>query len=103
MSAPNVTRFDLSNRGRLTITGYDQDKLDITMSGRTDVNASGKARAVTLAISGRGDEPKKKYRDQNAACRRDVLRCPGHLKQPGTEAARPTGDGVCHFLANQHG
>jgi hypothetical protein len=55
MSAPNVTHFDLSNRGRLTITGYDQDKLDITMSGRADVNASGKARAVTLAISGRGD------------------------------------------------
>ena len=55
MSAPNINSFELNSRGHLTIANYDQDRLDITMSGRSDVNAQGKARAITLAIAGRGD------------------------------------------------
>jgi len=55
LTAPNVSRFALSGDNRLTITGFAQDQLDVDVSGRGDVTAQGRARAVTVRISGAGD------------------------------------------------
>ncbi|HUO12976.1 MAG TPA: DUF2807 domain-containing protein [Caulobacteraceae bacterium] len=55
LSAPNVRRFSISGDGSLAIAGYDQDELDVDVSGRGDVTAKGKARAARIDISGDGD------------------------------------------------
>jgi hypothetical protein len=55
MSAPNVTRFELSGSGRLAISGYKQDKLDLDISGNADVTATGETGALGLDVSGSGD------------------------------------------------
>lgn len=55
MSAPNVSRFELDGDSRLTVQNYDQDRLEIDLDGRANANVQGKARAVELTMSGRGD------------------------------------------------
>jgi len=55
MSAPNVTRFELSGAGKLAISGYKQDKLDLDISGDADVTAAGETGALGLDVSGSGD------------------------------------------------
>ncbi len=55
LTAPDVRRFALAGSGDLTIDGYDQDLLDVSVSGSGNVNARGKAKAVKLDISGESD------------------------------------------------
>ncbi|HVN01126.1 MAG TPA: DUF2807 domain-containing protein [Caulobacteraceae bacterium] len=55
MTAPAVSRFAINGDDTLTIAGYDQDGLDIDVSGRGTAKATGKARRVSLDISGDGD------------------------------------------------
>jgi hypothetical protein len=55
MSAPNVHRFAIDGDSSLSVANYDQDELDIDVSGHGDVTAKGKARAAHIDISGDGD------------------------------------------------
>ncbi len=55
MSAPNLNRFVLDGDSRLTVLNYDQDRLDIDIDGHASANVQGKARAIELTLSGRGD------------------------------------------------
>jgi Putative auto-transporter adhesin, head GIN domain len=55
MTAPDVRRFSISGDNNITIAGYDQDDLAVDVSGHGVVSAKGKARAVSLDISGDGD------------------------------------------------
>jgi hypothetical protein len=55
LTAPNVHSFAINGAGDLAINGYDQDELDVDVSGSGNVTAKGKARALKLDISGSGD------------------------------------------------
>jgi hypothetical protein len=55
LTAPNVHRFSINGDGSLAIGNYDQDQLDVEVSGHGEVTAKGKARAAHLDISGDGD------------------------------------------------
>ena len=55
MSAPNVKRFTISGDDSLSIVGFDQDSLEVSVSGHGDVTAKGKAQRAKLDISGAGD------------------------------------------------
>jgi hypothetical protein len=55
MTAPSVKRFTISGDDSLSIVGFDQDSLDVSVSGHGDVTAKGKARSAKLDISGDGD------------------------------------------------
>lgn len=55
MTAPAVRRFSIGGDGSLAIASYDQDELDIDVSGHGDVNAKGRARAARIDISGDGE------------------------------------------------
>ncbi|HEY1427520.1 MAG TPA: DUF2807 domain-containing protein, partial [Caulobacteraceae bacterium] len=55
MTAPAVKSFAINGSGSLAINGFDQDELDLDVSGSGNVTAKGKARALKLDISGNGD------------------------------------------------
>lgn len=55
VTAPSVTRFDLSGSQSLTIQDYDQPTLSIDISGSGDVTATGKTAALDLDIAGSGE------------------------------------------------
>lgn len=55
VTAPSVTRFDLSGSGRLKITDYDQAALSLDISGSGEVEATGKTTALTIDMSGSGE------------------------------------------------
>lgn len=55
LTAPNVHAFAINGSGDLAINGYDQDELDVDVTGSGNVTAKGKARALKLDISGSGD------------------------------------------------
>ena len=55
VTAPSVTRFDLSGSGSLTLQAYDQPSLSIDISGSGDVTATGKTTSVDLNIAGSGE------------------------------------------------
>jgi hypothetical protein len=54
MTAPAVTRFNMSGAGSLAIEGYKQERLSIDVSGDTEVRAVGEAKGLSLSISGSG-------------------------------------------------
>jgi hypothetical protein len=53
--APNVSTFDISGVNSLQIEGYQQSRLQLQVSGDSDVKASGQADELNLDISGSGD------------------------------------------------
>ncbi|HWA61882.1 MAG TPA: DUF2807 domain-containing protein [Caulobacteraceae bacterium] len=55
LTAPDVSRFELNNKGRLTVENYDQDRLELEMSGRSSADVSGRAKSFVLTMSGRGE------------------------------------------------
>lgn len=55
MTAPLVTRFELNGAQELTIAGYDQDRLEISLRGAGEVKAEGRARDVEVEIMGAGE------------------------------------------------
>jgi len=52
MSAPSATRFSMSGSGKLAIVNYRQARLDLDLSGDSDVSGAGQAKAVDVRISG---------------------------------------------------
>ena len=55
VTAPSISRFDLSSSGDLSIRGYDQPTLFVAIDGSGDVEASGRTEALELDISGSGE------------------------------------------------
>jgi hypothetical protein len=55
MSAPDVSRFDIGGANRLTIEGYSKDRLEVELSGSSEVTAKGVAKTVELDIGGSGE------------------------------------------------
>jgi len=55
VTAPNVKTFELAGDGDLSLHGYDQKTLDVTVSGDGSINATGHTDALKLTISGDGD------------------------------------------------
>lgn len=55
MTAPNVTSFGINGSDRLTIENYSQDRLSLDLSGSAEVTARGRARDVSIDISGSGE------------------------------------------------
>jgi hypothetical protein len=66
ITAPNVSRFELSGSGNLTIADYKQDKLEVRVSGNGDVDASGETSALTLDVSGSGDADLSRLKAKSA-------------------------------------
>ncbi len=54
MTAPDVRHFTLEGDGGLSIAGFDQDKLDLELNGDNQATVQGRARALSLDISGTG-------------------------------------------------
>ncbi len=55
VTAPNINSFDLEGSSGLKLTNYDQDTLELDISGSGEITAYGKARALELDISGSGE------------------------------------------------
>lgn len=55
ITAPNVTTFDLAGDSDLSLHGYDQKTLNLTVSGDGSINATGHTDALKLTVSGDGD------------------------------------------------
>ena len=55
VTAPSVTRFDLSGSGELVIRAYDHPSLSIDVSGSGEVTATGRTTSIALDISGSGE------------------------------------------------
>lgn len=55
LTAPGVTRFDLSGSQNLVVENYKQPRLDLGISGDAHVSAKGEAQEVRLDIAGSGD------------------------------------------------
>lgn len=55
MTAPNVTRFDMTSSAKLAIDGYRQDRLIVDLSGDGSVEARGEVKSLELSISGSGE------------------------------------------------
>lgn len=55
VTAPNVRRFASSGSGDLSITGYDQPSMSLSISGSSDVVASGRTEVLDIDIAGSGD------------------------------------------------
>jgi hypothetical protein len=55
VTSPNTHAFHLSGAEDLTIENFDQDSLDLRLSGTGHVQASGRAKHLTAQMSGAGD------------------------------------------------
>ncbi len=55
MTAPKVTRFELTGIDRLTLDGYDQDSLEISTTGMSKVTGHGKTTTLKLDMTGAGE------------------------------------------------
>ena len=55
VTAPAVKTFDLAGDGNLSLHGYDQKTLDLTVSGDGSIDATGRTDALKLTVSGDGD------------------------------------------------
>jgi len=55
MTAPGVRRFDLSGSQNLVVEDYQQERLELDISGSAQVSAKGVAKMVVLDIAGSGD------------------------------------------------
>jgi hypothetical protein len=53
--APNIDSFDLSGDNHLAIEGYNQDSLNIDVSGAGEVTAEGRVKTIAIDVSGSGD------------------------------------------------
>ena len=83
VTAPSINRFDMAGSGNLTLSGYDQDALDIDITGSGDVRADGRTRSLTLDITGSGDADLESL--QTVDARVDI-------SGSGEASVAPTGD-----------
>jgi len=82
VTAPSITRFDLSGSGRLKITDYDQPTLTLDMSGSGEVEATGKTTTLAIDMSGSGEA------DMRALTTRDAT---VEISGSGEASLAPTG------------
>jgi hypothetical protein len=54
LTAPAVNRFAVDGSGRLTIAGYDQKHIRVSIAGSGDIVAKGRAEDVSVFIAGSG-------------------------------------------------
>jgi hypothetical protein len=54
ITSPNTHAFFLSGEENLTLTNYDQDSLNLNVSGASRIKAVGRAKHATINISGAG-------------------------------------------------
>jgi nucleoid-associated protein YgaU len=66
MTAPDVKRFDLQGQDRLTIEGYDQDRLALDLTGSAEVTAAGRTKDLALDIAGSADADLSKLEAERA-------------------------------------
>lgn len=55
VTAPAVTRFEVNGSGDLSIRGYDQPSISVSVNGSGDIEADGRAQTAEVAVSGSGD------------------------------------------------
>lgn len=55
ITAPAVTRFELNGNDRLIVNGYRQDRMDVRLSGSSEMVAQGEAGVVDVEINGSGE------------------------------------------------
>ncbi|HEY9217234.1 MAG TPA: DUF2807 domain-containing protein [Phenylobacterium sp.] len=55
ITAPRITEFRLGGESTLVVEGYDQDRLMLSLSGRSDAAIRGRVRELTLNISEQSD------------------------------------------------
>jgi hypothetical protein len=55
LTAPDVRRFKLAGSNSLSVNRYDQESLELSISGSGDADLNGKTRRVDLSISGSGE------------------------------------------------
>jgi hypothetical protein len=85
MTAPNVHKFVLSGAGRLDVQNYNQDQLEVDVSGAGDVHASGTAKELKLDISGTGAADTSGLKNEAAEV---SISGAGHAKVAPTARAR---------------
>ena len=54
VTAPSISRFELTGDSRLTIEGYDQRSLFVSTEGKATIDASGRVEHVEVAMKGSG-------------------------------------------------
>ncbi len=54
ITSPNTHAFFLSGEENLTLTNYDQDSLELTVSGASHIRAVGRAKQARINVSGAG-------------------------------------------------
>jgi hypothetical protein len=99
MTAPDVRRFSIGGVGDLTINNFNQDELDVDVSGSGDAKATGRARATHIGISGNGDVDLSGLKLESADA--DISGS-GHATLAPTSAAdlRISGSGEVHLLTH---
>jgi hypothetical protein len=55
LTAPDIRRFKLNGSDRLSISDYDQDELNLELSGAAEAAATGRTGRLELDISGSGE------------------------------------------------
>lgn len=55
ITAPSVATFQLNGSQRLSITGYDQPSIAISVSGSGEVEATGETQVLNLTVDGSGE------------------------------------------------
>lgn len=55
VTAPAVTRFEVNGSGDLSIRGYDQPAISVSINGSGDIEADGRAQRAEVTVSGSGD------------------------------------------------
>lgn len=55
VTAPNINSFNVEGSANLMLRDYDQDTLQVDISGSGEVSATGRTRALEVDISGSGD------------------------------------------------
>jgi hypothetical protein len=55
MTAPAVTRFEVTGSGRLDIRDYGQERLSLDLPGDATVTAAGQTKSLALSVEGSGD------------------------------------------------
>ena len=66
VTAPSVTRFDLSGSGRLKIADYSQPSLTLDISGSGEVEATGRTTSLAIDMSGSGEVDMKDLATRDA-------------------------------------
>lgn len=69
IAAPNVRRFVVEGSGDLELNAIDQDVVEISITGSGDVTAHGRARALTVGVTGSGDADLDQLRVEDAVVR----------------------------------